>query len=365
MRSSSYYNDLIDFHIRKVFRYKKESIYDAFALFIRNEVFFTDGKVCWFLNNICTPIDVSRLTPRLNAFIERIERVSQRYLRIKERFQETVSGDDDAKFNKDKTETKMYFDIVKKKPVILAIIASRLDVNRKFGVELFGVAYRDGIVLVNEKQMIKREVYMEDHMFTLGQARINSPKNFHWRHPLILDILKCFRQVFVEEENVQWFLRWLASLHAKKPERIILILHGKKGGNAKTKIFETLLGLLGKYCMAANEALLYEDPASTCSPYTADLEGKVLLGFSDAGMKKPIPSNIVKARSGGDFVTAAAKYKDPKTFASTAKIVIMANSIPAFDIIDAALADCIFILECIGRYVKDAPISSKVAGEEA
>ena len=169
-----------------MFRYKKESIYDAFALFIRNEVFFTDGKVCWFLNNICTPIDVSRLTPRLNAFIERIERVSQRYLRIKERFQETVSGDDDAKFNKDKTEVKMYFDIVKKKPVILAIIASRLDVNRKFGVELFGVAYRDGIVLVNEKQMIKREVYMEDHMFTLGQARINSPKNFHWRHPLIL-----------------------------------------------------------------------------------------------------------------------------------------------------------------------------------
>ena len=135
MQSSRYYNDLIDFHIRKVFRYKKESIYDAFALFIRNEVFFTDGKVCWFLNNICTPIDVSRLTPRLNAFIERIERVSQRYLRIKERFQETVSGDDDAKFNKDKTEVKMYFDIVKKKPVILAIIASRLDVNRKFGVE--------------------------------------------------------------------------------------------------------------------------------------------------------------------------------------------------------------------------------------
>jgi hypothetical protein len=354
-----YLDDLVSHKIRSVFAGNKLAIYDAFALFIQDEVFYCEKKIFWFLNNLCQPIETTSLTSRVIAFKDRIIRGLQEYRLLKADFNEAL---DEEAISERFKEIQKDFDIVKKASHIENIIKTHLEVVIKNGVETFGVAYRDGVVLVTDNMLEVRPIYMEDQMFSLGQAWIHSPKRFHWNHPLVLDIMKCFRQVFVEEENVQWFLRWLASLHAKKPERCLLIMYGEGGGNAKTTILTVLSELFGKYYTPGTEAHLFEDKAATCNPFTAELEGKVLIGFSELGEKK-IPANVVKALTGGDKVFAAKKYKDPKAFHQTAKSAMATNNFPEFDKMDAPLADRIYILNCIGRYDRNAPVDPKRQAE--
>ena len=349
-----YRDDLLDFMIRRVFAGERRSIYDAFALFLRDEVFFMDTKIHWFLKGYCSNDKSLSLDPRVAEFVRRIERVYDQYIRLKKYKLEDEMKDEELP--KIKADILKDFDIVKKRKLINDIIETKLDVRRKNGVETYGIAYRDGLVMAQGKKLIIRPTLMEDQILNCGQASIYSPEQFSMEHPYIVDILTCFRQIFVDEENVQWFLRWLASLHAKKPERCLLILHGEGGGNAKTTIAKILSRLLGKYFLQANEGLLYEDPSSSCSPYSAQLEEKVLVCFSEPNMKKQIPANVIKSMTGGDPKTAAAKYKDATTFDQTAKVIMLCNIVPSFDGIDPALLDRVYMMPCIGRYMPDAPL---------
>ena len=251
-----YRNDLIDFKIRRVFEGEHQSVYDAFALFLRSEMFFMDTKIYWFLNGYCSNDKSLSPDQRVAEFIKRFETVYEKYLRYKAKIEEEIKEDE---LKKRREEALKNFDIVKKRQVINNIIEVKLDVRRKNGVETYGIAYRDELVVALGKQLIVHSTYMEDQILNCGQASIYSPEGFSMEHPYVIDILTCFRQIFVDEENVQWFLRWLASLHAKKPERCLLILHGEGGGNAKTTIAKILGRLLGKYFLQANEGLLYEE----------------------------------------------------------------------------------------------------------
>jgi phage/plasmid-associated DNA primase len=354
---NNYLNDLVDYKIRKALEGDYEMMAEAFALTIRNRVFYTDKKLYLFINGHCSEILPCKLNPYVSVFRRLVDGIEKS---IADRYTRLGKTKDMKIIETNKHKALKPFSLMTAEVYLITIAKFHLHAELKDGLKEIATAYKDGIVIchqyIKEKKLEIRKIYMEDQIFSTGKSEIYSERNFSLKHPLVMDILQCFKEVFDDDGEVMWFRKCLASLHYKKPERILLIIHGSKGGNAKTKIMETLARVFGPYFLQGSMGIFFENPGATCSPYSAQLEGKVIVNFSDLQFddKHPISSEIIKAMTGGDSKTAALKCKDARTFAQTAKPFIPCNSPPTFTKIDEPLVERIRILEAKGCYKVDA-----------
>lgn len=348
----SYLKNLIAYEMRKAFNGEKEAMARAFSLYIRDEVFFMDGDIWRFYGNHCEIIDAMELTQRVQSFKQIVESNFRDFTRQKETSDDTLN---EPKWEKNKLDCLKQFEISPRGVYIKNIARGYLVAKRKTGVDLYGTAFKDGLVFIQEdgdkKKLVIREMLMEDQIFGCGNAYIFPEEKYSDDHWLVKEILDCFEHIFQQRALVTWFLIWMASTLAKQPERILLILFGKSAGNAKTTLMHGLYRVYGDYYAGpAANGLLHIDPTSGHQSALAELEHKNLVFLDEPTTKTATPVEMAKTITGAKTISASKKCKDGKTFYLTFKFVFMVNQIPKFTEVDFGLIERLRIIECIGCY---------------
>lgn len=368
------YIELLTNHDNELFRYKIKKILlsntppndvvigDVFSYLIRHKVFYDNGKIYKFMYSKCQEIAVENLSEEIKYFLEQVKIISKLTKGYIEKLGVTydfTKFDENEKILQKKLSSTTYGSIVK------YACEFYLKNTIRSGVEEISIPFRDGIVIIDKdildpkakRCLVKRKIYMEDQITKTGKANLFPSTVYNRDNRLVRDIIQTFNEIFDDDENVDWFLRWLASLFVRDPERVLLILYGKKGGNAKTTISCVLHELFGDYsCVGRVDMLLPQvGQGSTCDPYNILLKGCAIAIFSEITPNKQYSSESIKSMTGGDPKTAAAKYKNAETFKQTAKPLLLCNDVPNFDKIDEALLSRIYITLCKGRYLADAP----------
>jgi phage/plasmid-associated DNA primase len=151
----------------------------------------------------------------------------------------------------------------------------------------------------------------------------------------------------------------MGSLLAHRPERVCSIWYGPKGGNAKTTLAKILVWIFGEYAVQCRPDILIanKNGGQTCTPFEAELQGRVLAVISEPQKNQQYSSSTLKDMTGSDLKIAAKKYKDPVQFEQTAKPIILSNHVPQFDDPTQPLTDRLFISHCYGRFTAGAPTS--------
>jgi phage/plasmid-associated DNA primase len=354
-----YYQEYINRAIRFALRVNPDAIGNAFAIFMRNELFYLqdDKKLYRFRGGCCREVPhMSTCGEQMIVFQARIKRVARSYKRIQLDARLEVDFADLAKRERN---VLSYFDTNKCVGYVTNSCIRHLQTWKKSGFEQYGFAFRDGVVFVKgegkKRTLDIRKTFMEDQAFAIGDARLFSRHNFTMEHRLVKKITDCFNEVFGKKaDNSQAFRSWLASAFAKKPERILLILYGARGGNAKTTIMNAVSKVLGKSnFLATGDHILNEDPSSGHSAWSAQLKGMAIVSISDASLSaRKLKCELIKNLTGGDERNASGKGTNPFTFRQTAKIVMLLNGLPVFDDYDQAMAERIFVLPCIAKYMR-------------
>lgn len=72
-------------------------------------------------------------------------------------------------------------------------------------------------------------------------------QDLHWQHPLVLELLEWFGQMFPEKEFLHWWLKDLSSfLYGRNAEKYLRIWGGESGDNGKSMVVKLMQMTLGR-----------------------------------------------------------------------------------------------------------------------
>ena len=91
------------------------------------------------------------------------------------------------------------------------------------------------------------------------------------------------------------------------------------------------------------------------------LKDKLINISSEIG-SRDLEMELIKKLSGGDFVTADRKYKDPLSFVNTARLIINANELPRFSELNEAILER-FVLIKFPRTFRDDQVNTNLLSE--
>ena len=129
------------------------------------------------------------------------------------------------------------------------------------------------------------------------------------------------------------------TLTASTRDQCFLFLWGPQGSNGKSTCMAVLGDLLGEYAQELPTATLAEGTrmfANANTPEFAKLKGARLAQVNEVPESMRFSTATIKDMTGGDRVTACAKYEDPISFYPAFKIVIRGNNQPSFSSSDKA-----------------------------
>lgn len=129
-------------------------------------------------------------------------------------------------------------------------------------------------------------------------------------------------------------------------DKSIFLIHGP-AHTGKSEIVRLLTKILDRY-VYSSKTLLYNKKKLSgveADPELASLMGKRIVVKSETSQFQKLDSALLKKLSGGDYITARMLHSNPITFRPTAKIFIVTNFIPSFDMGDKALVDRLRYIE--------------------
>lgn len=152
-----------------------------------------------------------------------------------------------------------------------------------------------------------------------------------------------YKGIIPNEEILTAFFKWCGNvLFGESPLPMILFLYGS-GGTGKTSLTLALSEVLGTRATTTPIDLLLQ-------PFgMSTLNGKrleVIDEVEDKHENSKIFATKVKQITGGDIITANEKYKQPYQFRNEARVVMLGNSYPNFDVSDGGIERRIFPIEC-------------------
>lgn len=118
------------------------------------------------------------------------------------------------------------------------------------------------------------------------------------------------------------------SLTGEMVEQCFWFLYGS-GANGKSVFSETLDALAGSYAARADDSILVASPNAKPGPSLARLPGVRLLLGRETAEGQRLNENVVKDLTGGDTITAEAKYGAPFDFQPVCKLWMYGNHKPA------------------------------------
>lgn len=154
-------------------------------------------------------------------------------------------------------------------------------------------------------------------------------------------------------------------LSSDRKEQRLQILIGD-GGDGKTTFIETLKGLMGDYQTTLAATSISVQNTSAIPNDIAKLAGKRLATISELPQKLHVNTQLVKAMSGGDTMTARFLHKEFFDFQPSAQLLVATNFYPFADPEDKAYFRRLAILRFPISFANENPdkeLKNKLASE--
>jgi P4 family phage/plasmid primase-like protien len=162
------------------------------------------------------------------------------------------------------------------------------------------------------------------------------------------NVVKFFMGLSNENKEVYNYIQEICgyALSGSIEDKSIFLIHGH-AHTGKSEIVRLLSKILGRYYYASNNLLHNKKKLSgiEADPELASLIKKRVAVKLETSQFQKLDSALLKKLSGGDHLTARMLHSNPITFSPTAKIFIVTNHIPEFDLSDPALVDRLRYIE--------------------
>lgn len=166
--------------------------------------------------------------------------------------------------------------------------------------------------------------------------------------------LQFINEIFPDTETAVFIQRYLGScLYRVQRDQVFLILYGPQGRNGKDILVRVLAEILGDfYCSFPVEDLTSAGQGKRNVLYL--LEGMCLASLSEPAANAELSIELVKLLTGGGWITADRKFKDPYQFLLGVMFVLLTNHKPRLKHHDSALAERLLLVLMDQRFL-DAP----------
>ena len=174
-------------------------------------------------------------------------------------------------------------------------------------------------------------------------------------------------EVVGEDEDDAHYLKKLTGyiLSGERMEQRLQILIGD-GGDGKSTFIETVKRLMGDYQTTLAATSISAQNTAAIPNDIAKLAGKRLATISELPQKLHVNTQLVKAMSGGDTLTARFLHKEYFDFQPTAQLLVATNFYPFADPEDKAFFRRLAILRFPKSFAHENPdkdLKSKLAAE--
>lgn len=159
--------------------------------------------------------------------------------------------------------------------------------------------------------------------------------------------------LFKDEETENYVKKWVSYLLTGNTfHRKFYVLHGI-GCNGKSVFMDLVQSLLTNqlYKTLSEQAIIKQRGSrGGATPELVSLRTPRLAIMNELNDNTEIDSAMVKRLTGGDEITVRPLYKDEITFKTQAKIAIITNELPNFDISDQAMLDRVIFIPFKQRF---------------
>jgi putative DNA primase/helicase len=156
------------------------------------------------------------------------------------------------------------------------------------------------------------------------------------------------------------------SLTGRTREEVFFLLYGD-GRNGKGTMVETLQAMLGDYAdTVAPEVLLQKNESGGNTPELAKLKSIRFAPSSETDTKRKLAEALVKRITGGDLITACAKYGHPFTYKPEFKLWLATNKKPTITGTDLGIWSRIKMIPFLQKFegkAKDAKLKETLRAE--
>lgn len=212
----------------------------------------------------------------------------------------------------------------------------------------------NGVIEVNNINAIYRGGKPEDFMTMSTNIKYN--ENLSYDHQEVKDLLYWFKQVFVDEDLINYFIKFCAScLKAGNGDKIFWIWSGC-GNNSKSMIVKLFEAAFGQYCMKTAVVALTEKGgnAGSASPHIARTKNKRTNFYEEPEDDVNLQKGIVKRATGGDSQYARLLNENGGEIKATTKTIMLCNKIPNIPGFDTATKNRLRVLPFDSSWYDDA-----------
>lgn len=276
-----------------------------------------------------------------------------------------IQDSDDEKFKQDNELTikklvKLIHEL-KKKPFKKRLMeeAEELFENEKISeylnknADLTGM--KNGVLEIVGSDIIFRPAKPEDYISMCSGVPYNN--HMHWNHPLVVETMIYFRQVFPDNDLLEYFLKFCASFYrGKNSDKIFAVFTGK-GHNSKSMIVKLFTLIFAVYAIKIPVGILSEKSANSggATPQLARAKNVKIAILDEPEDTTPMNKGIIKRLTGGDSFYARLLNENGCDIELSFKIIMITNDIPSVHRADDAVKDRFKIFPFLGKWIDNPP----------
>jgi phage/plasmid-associated DNA primase len=222
---------------------------------------------------------------------------------------------------------------------------------------------KNGVLEIVNDDLIFRPAKPEDYISMCAGVPFNT--HMHLKHPLVVECMEYFRQVYPDEQLLHYFLKFCASFFkGRNSDKIFAVFTGK-GHNSKSMIVKLFNLIFAVYAIKMPVGMLFEKSANSgnATPQLARAKNVKLAIFDEPEDTMPMNKGIIKRLTGGDSFYGRLLNENGGDIEMTFKIMMITNEIPAVSKADEATKDRFKIFPHLGKWIDDPPPAAEQMAE--
>lgn len=226
---------------------------------------------------------------------------------------------------------------------------SLLDTN----AELTGVT--NGILEVSNQHILFRHAKPEDYISMCTNIPYHT--TYSWQHPLVVECMKWFGQVFTDKPLLHHFLKFAAScLKGRNSDKIFPIFTGE-GDNSKSMIVKLFEATFNSYCIKFDISNVTgrNMNASGPTPQLARAKATRIAFMDEPEDDVPMHKGIIKKWVGGDSFFGRLLQDNGGDIQVTFKLVLTCNKVPIIPNADKAIKNRTRLFPYLSTWIDTPP----------
>ena len=235
------------------------------------------------------------------------------------------------------------------------------DMKLKFHHNDWVLGVKNGVLEFSKTGKIFRDGKPQDYI----KVQVPTPfmKDYHWKHPSVVEVKTWFSQMFTDPELFHYFFKLTASMMvARNRDKIFVILEGK-GNNSKSMLKKLLEYTFGERAPDVSVTLITRKRGSSSGPQPelADMEYALIVLMDEPDSDDRIPDGQLKKLASTDSFRARTLNEHGGKCQARFVMWMITNEIPEMDNTQA-MASRVLIVPFMSRWVwsEDAPEDPKV-----